>query len=162
MGQTVAITLVLIGIAVFLLQSSGVTSGDGATGALGGTVIGSPNAKISALAQAIARAEGFGVPGAVPTVAHNPGDLVLGDLGYGIANDAGVTVFGSDADGWAALYHELNLIFTGQSSVYATSFTFATFARIWTGGDNYSAWASNVTSIVGASPSTALADWYNA
>lgn len=163
MGQTVTIVLVLVGIAALLLQSSGVTSGDGATGALGGVVNTTPlNSKITALAQAIARAEGFGIANAVPTVAHNPGDLVLGDIGNGIANDAGVTIFASDADGWSALYHELNLIFSGQSAVYSGSFTFATFARIWTGGDNFSAWAANVTSIVGAGPNTTLADWYNA
>jgi len=163
MGQTVAIVLVLVGVAALLLQSSGVTSGDGATGALGGvgTVNATPlNAKISQLAQAIGRAEGFGIPGAVPTVAHNPGDLVLGDIGNGTANDAGVTIFDTDADGWGALYNELNLIFTGKSSVYSTSMTFAAMGLLWSGGDP--SWSSNVAQIVGASPFTTLADWYNA
>jgi hypothetical protein len=161
MGQTIIIAVVLVAIASLLLESSG--QGDGSsTGALGGAVTAAPlNAKIVALAQAIAQAEGFGIPGAVPTRANNPGDLVNGDIGLGVANSAGVTIYASVSDGWGALYHELNLIFTGMSSVYSTNFDFATFARLWTGGDNFSAWAANVTSILGANTSSTLGDWYN-
>lgn len=163
MGTTIIVAVVLVAIASLLLESSVGSAGVGATVDAGGFVKANPlNAKIVALAQAIAQAEGFGVPGAVPTRAHNPGDLVNGDIGLGVANSAGVTIYASDADGWGALYHELNLIFTGMSSVYSTSFDFATFARLWTGGDNFSAWAANVTSIVGASVNSTLADWYNA
>jgi hypothetical protein len=161
-GQYFLVSAVLIGIAFLLLQSSGVASGDGASGLGGGVTTLPLNAKISQLAQAIATAEGYGVPGAVPTRANNPGDLVNGDVGFGLANSAGVTVYGSYVDGLSALYHQLNLIFTGASEVYSTEMSFATFARIWTGGDNFSAWAQNVSALVGASPSTLLADWYNA
>ena len=34
-------------------------------------------------ARAIAKAEGFGLPGALPTRANNPGDMMLGDRGWG-------------------------------------------------------------------------------
>lgn len=162
MGQTILVAVVLVAIASFLLESSGTSLGGGISGALGGVVTATPlNAKISALAQAIATAEGFGIPGAVPTRANNPGDLVNGDIGLGVANSAGVTIYASVSDGWGALYHQLNLIFTGQSNVYSSDFDFATFARLWTGGDNFSAWAANVVSMIGANTSSTLADWYN-
>ena len=61
------------------------------------------NSRVQALAQAIATAEGFGVPGAVPTRANNPGDLVMGDQGLGVANAEGVTIYPTIAAGWAAL-----------------------------------------------------------
>ena len=164
MPAAVAVAILLAGIAILLLQGSGVALGDGAPGN-GGVIpmnVAPLNPSIAQLAQAIATAEGFGLPGAVPTRAHNPGDLVLGDKGLGVANSAGVTIFPNDAAGWSALYFELNLIFTGQSSSFDTSMTFAQFAQKWTGGDNFNAWASNVTSTVGASAGTTLADWYNA
>jgi hypothetical protein len=165
-GQAVAIGLLIVGIAVLLLNSSGsVSTGDGAPGDAGAAIpvnVAPLNLQVAQLAQAIANAEGFGIAGAVPTRAHNPGDLVLGDKGLGVANSAGVTIFASDAAGWSALYYELNLIFSGRSSVYQTSMSFAQFAQTWTGGDNAGAWAATVTSSVSASPDTALADWFNA
>jgi hypothetical protein len=164
-GKAMAVALLVVGIAILLLEeSSGGMSGDGSSGT-GGVVPQSAaplNAQVQQLAQAIATAEGFGIPGAVPTRANNPGDLVLGDQGLGVANSAGVTIFATVAAGWAALYYELNLIFLGESSQYNPSMTFAQFAQKWTGGDNAGAWASNVTSSISASPGTLLSDWYNA
>src|SRR5689334_21454478 len=39
--------------------------------------------KIWNLCRAVAVAEGYGPPNNVPTLANNPGDLGLGDIGYG-------------------------------------------------------------------------------
>jgi hypothetical protein len=111
------------------------------------------------LANAIAIAEGFGVPGAVPTRANNPGDIAFGDIGYGVANSAGVTIYASPSDGWAALYNQLNLIFSLQSHVYNPAMTFLDMAVKWTGGDNAGAWAANVAASLGVQTSTTLADW---
>ena len=165
MGRAILVAIVLGVAAVLLIESgSGVASGDGnASGSFGGVVIATPlNAKISQLASAIARAEGFGISGTVPTTAHNPGDLVLGDQGLGVANSAGVTIFPDDTTGWGALYHELNLIFSGESSVYSPGLSFGAFAQLWTGGDNPGGWATTVSQNVGASPGSLLSDWYNA
>ena len=95
------------------------------------------------LARAIAKAEGFGKAGAIPTRAHNPGDLVLGDVGHGTLGAEKITVFGDDATGWAALQHQLDLIRTGKSHVYRSSMTLSEMAHKWTRTqpDN---WAANV------------------
>lgn len=95
------------------------------------------------LAEAIADAEGFGVAGAIPTVAHNPGDLVLGDRGFGTLGAEHITVFQDDATGWAALEHELTLIRTGKSHVYEPSMTIGQMAVKWT-DTQVGAWAQNV------------------
>lgn len=119
------------------------------------------------LAQAIARAEGYGVPGAVPTRANNPGDLVPPNWTGDTANSAGVAVFRSPDEGWAALYHQLALILSGRSHVYAPTDTIAQLAAKWTGGDQSDAWAANVVSALQAkghavSTDTMLADVVNA
>jgi hypothetical protein len=163
MGQAILIAVVLAGIAALLLQqSSGSASGDAPTGTGGADSLPTAplNSKIAALAQAIATAEGFGVVGAVPTRANNPGDLIFGDQGLGVANSEGVTIYPNPAAGWGALYHELNLIFAGGSKVYSTDMSFSTFARIWTGGDNYGAWAATVVNAIGASLDEPLGSWF--
>lgn len=97
----------------------------------------------SDLAQAIAHAEGFGVPLSIPTRAHNPGDLVLGDKGHGTLGPEGITIFQDDATGWAALEHELSLIQTRRSHVYTPSMTIAQMAEHWTKTQQQE-WATNV------------------
>ena len=95
------------------------------------------------LAAAIANAEGFGVAGAAPTRAHNPGDLKLGDKGYGLTGTEGVTVFASDVDGWTALYHQIGLIVSGTSREYTLDMTLTAMAEKWT-DTQQSPWLSNV------------------
>ena len=77
------------------------------------------NPKVIAFAQAIAKAEGFGVAGALPTRCHNPGDLEVGDVGYGTDEDK--TIFSEDQDGWMALEHQCDLMLTGNSHLYKPS-----------------------------------------
>jgi hypothetical protein len=87
---------------------------------------------ITDLAIAISHAEGFGVPGAVPTRAHNPGDLKIpGWTGLKTGNE-GITVFGSDDEGWQALYTQLLRIKNNQSHVYTLKLSFSQFAFHWT------------------------------
>jgi len=121
--------------------------------------------KVQQLARGIARAEGFGVAGALPTRCNNPGDLELGDLGLGM--DRSKTVFPDTETGWAALYHECGLMLAGlngqhRSAVYDRDMKFLTVAQIWTGGDNWQPWASIVASACGMLPSETLADFLNA
>jgi hypothetical protein len=64
------------------------------------------------LAQLIAKMEGFGIPGAIPTVRHNPGDLRHSPHsqhpgGPAHANDVGT--IDNDADGWADLERQLRI-----------------------------------------------------
>ncbi len=94
------------------------------------------------LAKAISEAEGFGVPGAIPTIAHNPGDLEMPWL-PGPKLGEGIHVFQDDATGWAALEHELALIRVGKSTEYEPSMTIGQMAAVWT-RTQVSAWAQNV------------------
>ena len=97
---------------------------------------------VAAFAKAISQAEGFGVPGAIPTMAHNPGDLKIPNWGGGYLG-SGVSVFGSDSEGWSRLYHQLNLIADGNSQVYNDGMNILEMAQKWT-ATNPNDWANNV------------------
>ena len=94
-----------------------------------------------ALANAIASAEGYGRPGVIPTVRNNPGDLI---------NSAGqIQSFGTPAEGWDALYRQLDLIRTGGSRYYRRTMTMIEFANTWTATEQ-AAWLSNVLASLSA------------
>lgn len=54
---------------------------------------------LNQLSSAIANAEGYGVSGAIPTVANNPGNLALGDLNYGTMGQ-NISVYPDSTSGW--------------------------------------------------------------
>jgi hypothetical protein len=111
---------------------------------------------VSALAQAIAKAEGFGIPGAVPTRANNPGNL---KLGAPTLERTGITVFKTPAEGWAALERQIKLILSGQSAHYNAGMTIAQMGAKWApSGDNNitGAWASNVARALGVPTSATI------
>jgi len=96
----------------------------------------------------ISAAEGFGIPNATPTLANNPGDLRLGDIGYGMTN--GVTNFPSVDAGTAALANQINHFYTPPAgSPYSPDQTIADIAQTYTGGDNASGWATTVSQHLG-------------
>lgn len=113
----------------------------------------------SQLAQAIAAAEGYGQPGAVPTIANNPGDLELGDIGGSVTQAAQgqqITNFPSADAGWAALENQINLIANGESTAgYTPAMSIAQVGQIYSGGS--SNWANNVANYLGVSPDTNFA-----
>lgn len=115
---------------------------------------------IPSLAYAIGRAEGFGIPGAIPTRANNPGDLELGDIGFGVLGQ-GITIYPTLKQGIEALYRELDLIFTGKSKEYSMFMTFSQMAVVWTGNDNPVGWAETVSKSLGVLPDTTLLSWNN-
>jgi hypothetical protein len=62
------------------------------------------------LARLIAQEEGFGIPGAVPTRDHNPGDLRHSPHStHTPDNPNAIGQIDSDADGWADLERQLQL-----------------------------------------------------
>ena len=61
------------------------------------------------LATLIARMEGFGKPGAIPTVRHNPGDLRHGPHAHHPGDPNAVGTYDSDAEGWDDLERQLGL-----------------------------------------------------
>ena len=105
-------------------------------------------------AQAIANAEGFGVDGAIPTRANNPGDLALGDMGYGTLG-SGITVFPSLAAGIQALENQVAKMTGGTSHVYNPNMSIAQAGSIYANGDPN--WGSNVAKALGLSPTDTLA-----
>lgn len=108
-----------------------------------------PTPQIGNVANAIAKAEGSN------TDWNNPGDLTL-SFGFpvaGIANSAGVLKFVNCADGWNALYQQLQLIISGGSR-YSLSTSIADFGAGYSGGDPN--WAKNVSAALGVSPDTPL------
>lgn len=108
---------------------------------------------MASLANAIANAEGYGQPNAIPTLANNPGDLVLGDMGYGTLGQR-ITVFPTSQAGYAALNNQIGLMQSGQSSVYSPNETIAQVGQSWANGDTN--WANNVSQSLGVSPNTPL------
>ena len=113
-----------------------------------------PTGGVLAMADAIARAEGFYSPGSLPSKAHNPGDLTEGDFGdTGIymtsSSGARIIVFPDDQSGWDALYRKLQDIANGGSSVYSPNMTLSELAAKWT-TTQQSSWASNVANSIGA------------
>jgi hypothetical protein len=117
---------------------------------------------ITALAQAIATAEGFfrtDVPGGtLPQRHNNPGDLTLGGVNR---------TFDTPEEGWSALYAQIAAILNGTSHVYSMNMTFLEMAEKWTGGDSTKGnvpgstqtWATVVAQSVGANPNDVLSDF---
>jgi hypothetical protein len=109
------------------------------------------------LANALAKAEGYGIPGAIPTQANNPGDLELGDLGYGTIQAQGgnpITVFPDAASGMTALQAQAQAILTGSSKYYGPDQTLSDIGTTYAGPGEGQTWAGNVASILGTSPDT--------
>lgn len=108
---------------------------------------------IQTFANGIARAEGFYVSGSVPQRANNPGDLKV--PGLPTLPGTSITQFDSVGAGWAALYRQLWLIVTGESSYYNLDMTISDMAATWTTSAP-SGWAANVGSALGVDVSTPL------
>ena len=83
--------------------------------------------------EAIAFAEGFGVPGALPTVNHNPGDIG-GDKSQG---------YDSDVEGWTVLRSQVNKMFGNTSRIYNSGMSIREVAGHYAEAEQDS-WASNV------------------
>lgn len=108
----------------------------------------SPTRKIRRIAEAIAVAEGYGKPGAIPTVRNNPGNIR--------DSTGAIATFATPAEGWAALYRQVLLMLTGESRFYRPDMTLAEIARIYTGEAEYMNWARNVARQLGVTPETRL------
>lgn len=117
---------------------------------------------VDTFAQAVAKAEGFGRRGALPTRYHNPGDLKAirgwsypGQSGIGKANHV---IFHNDAAGWAALRHQLEKIMDGRSRQYNVDMTIAQMGRKYAGF--WSRWSKNVAQNLGVDKRTTLRQYF--
>jgi hypothetical protein len=75
------------------------------------------------LAEAIAKEEGYGIPGALPTRNNNPGDLRHSPHSFHLGGDPnGIGIIDNPADGWADLERQLELFarrgYTLRQTIY--------------------------------------------
>lgn len=111
-------------------------------------------AVISKIADAIALAEGYNVPGSRPRRNNNPGDLEQDVTGKAIGHDGPYVVYASPEDGLDALKHQVRLMFKG-SHIYKPSMSIGELACHYTATDP-EAWARNVAGHLGVSIQTCL------
>lgn len=107
-------------------------------------------AQVQAIATAFATAEGGLTPGTFPYRTNNPCDIFVG------GNTAGYATM--DA-GWNACYNQIELMLSGQSSVYTPDESISDIAASYapaSAGNNPTAWANNVAAALGISPSDPL------
>lgn len=111
---------------------------------------------IEKIAQAIATAEGFYVPGSRPARNHNPGDLTIDTIGQTVGRDGVYVVYSDDATGWAALRQQVQLMFSG-SHIYNPAMSILEVAANYTATDQM-AWAKTVATKLGVSINTRLSE----
>lgn len=112
---------------------------------------------MEALAGAIAKAEGFGVHGTIPTRLHNPGDIrstmrhaYPGQVGL---DKHGHVIFKSDRAGWAALREQIEKIVSGESKHYSVNMTLRQLARRYATSPT---WVRNVSGVLHTKPDAEL------
>jgi hypothetical protein len=103
-----------------------------------------PSPRVVQFAHAIANAEGYNVPHSIPQRCNNPGDL----KGTAFPGQVGICKggharFKNAADGWAALYNQVQKIADGTSTKYTPRATFRQVARTY--AQNYRPWLKIVT-----------------
>jgi hypothetical protein len=90
---------------------------------------------------------------------NNPGDLKLGDKGYGVFGEApGITIFGTETEGWQALYHELELVQLGIARYLKGTMTWIEFGKEYS-GDN--SWGPNVAAKLGVDPNSTVGEYFS-
>jgi hypothetical protein len=114
-------------------------------------------ATLQDLENSISTLEGYGPGSAIPTQANNPGDLEIGDIGYGTIGAAGgnqITVFPSPTAGQQALTNQLNRIGAGNSSVYSPDESISEFGQTYSGGNP--TYGPSLASMLGVPASTPI------
>jgi hypothetical protein len=155
--EAVGLALIVTG-GLLALRGKSKTTNDSTSNTFDLPPLGSASysSSVVAVAQAIARAEGFYQQGSAPQRAHNPGSLKTPGWSGPTTGSAGINVYGSDDEGWSALYRQLDLIRAGNSNYYTRGMSISQMAATWTGNDNAASWASIVSSSLGTSPSTTI------
>lgn len=124
-----------------------------------------PSDAVVLVAQGIAKAEGFGIAGAIPTTHNNPGD---------ITDSSGAKIqYATPDEGWAALYNKIQFDFvSGLSHIYSPNMTWQQAAWMWVSGtipggnsqgtDSPDSWAAIVTNFIGVQPLDRVGDFLGA
>jgi hypothetical protein len=87
---------------------------------------------------------------------NNPGDMTYahGHQTLGTVNSDGVLKFANLADGWDALYHEVDLMFMGRSHIYKPTDTIEAVGLKYSNGNPN--WAVDVADFLGVPITTTL------
>jgi len=120
--------------------------------------------RIDELAYAIAVAEGYFADGlhdgrTLPHLLNNPGALkkpTLGAAELPTWQDTGLVWFPTSEMGWAALRHQVRLMLTGTSGIYAHSDSLTSVGDKYADGDVN--WSANVASTLGVPPARTLGE----
>ena len=120
--------------------------------------------RIEELAQAIAAAEGYFAEGShdgrtLPHRLNNPGALkkpALGAADLPTWKDTGIVEFPTTDMGWAALRHQVRLMLTGTSGIYAQTDSLSSVGDKYAEGD--ANWGANVATKLGVPPARTLAE----
>lgn len=117
--------------------------------------------RIWLVCHAIAMAEGANVAGSVPDVSNNPGDIsdFYSTFGGEFVSGSNVTQFPDKATGWQKLYNKVSAIQNNTSKVYSSGMTWNQIAQLWAG--DWKSWVTNVTNILGVSPTSTFSDYMN-
>jgi hypothetical protein len=104
------------------------------------------------IAELIAKEEGYGIPGAIPTTHDNPGDLRHSPHSFH-AVDApnAIGEIDTPADGWYDLVHELDLYATRGMTIAQAIYEWAPPNE-----NNTAAYLSYIVNGLGCSPDTEL------
>lgn len=106
---------------------------------------------VQQFADAIATAEGFFVAGSKSQRSNNPGD---------IESNGQIIQYATADDGWAALYHQVYLMFYGGSQNYNPSMTIGQIGYIYADGlhdpTGAANWSANVAAALGVTTDTTL------
>lgn len=112
---------------------------------------------VQKIAQAIAFAEGFYVPGSRPSRNHNPGDMTQDLIGKSVGSDGPFVVYASDDDGWNNLYTQIEMWLNGGSQHANSQSTISQISSFYTANDQTS-WAANVANQLGVSIDTPIGE----
>lgn len=148
-GALIFALIAVVAVAIYLVLQ-GDSGGSCTAGLTPGGNAGQQQAGVLAFAQAIAVAEN------VAPAHNNPGALSSLAGGTGTFG-AGLAVFASCADGWNALYRQLNLIISGGSSQYWLDMSVQEMAQVWT-ATNPTGWARTVANQLGISVDQNIGD----
>lgn len=96
----------------------------------GGIALVSVSPTVKKIAEAIATAEGFYVPGTRPQRDNNPGDIEADLIGKAISWDGSFPMYATVQDGWQNLYTQVSAMLNGLSSHYNPVMTIQEVAQI--------------------------------
>jgi hypothetical protein len=120
--------------------------------------------RVDEVANAIAVAEGYFAAGmhdgrTLPYLLNNPGALkkpALGAADLPTWKDTGLVEFPTSESGWDALRHQVRLMLTGTSAIYAQTDSLYSVGDKYADGD--ANWGVNVAARLGVEPARTLAE----